>query len=49
MVYLFYFSPKEKKIKWRTTTEVTYQFLPDWFTSQDFSLSEVIKPSEYRK
>ncbi|CAF1337961.1 unnamed protein product [Adineta steineri] len=39
-VYLFYFSPQEKKIKWRTTTEATYQFLPDWFTSQDFSSSE---------
>lgn len=36
-VYLFYFSPQEKKIKWRTTTDSIYQFLPEWFTSQDFS------------
>ncbi len=48
MVYLFYYSPQEKKIKWLTTTDVTYQFLPDWFTSQDFSVSEVL-PSEYKK
>ncbi|CAF0822448.1 unnamed protein product [Rotaria sordida] len=46
-VYLFYFSPQEKKIKWRTTTESAYQFLPDWFTSQDFSSSEVVIPSEH--
>jgi hypothetical protein len=37
MVYLFYFSPKEKIIKWRTTTETAYQFLPEWFISEDFS------------
>ena len=36
MVYLFYFSPQEKKIKWRSSTETTYQFLPHWFTSQEF-------------
>ena len=40
-VYLFYFSPQEKKIKWCTSTEATYQFLPDWFTSQDFPSSNV--------
>ncbi|CAF3339689.1 unnamed protein product [Rotaria socialis] len=40
-VYLFYFSPQEKKIKWLSTTESKYQFLPEWFTSQDFTLSEV--------
>lgn len=36
-VYLFYYSPQEKKIKWRSTTEPAYQFLPDWFTLQNFS------------
>ncbi|CAF5039252.1 unnamed protein product, partial [Rotaria magnacalcarata] len=40
-VYLFYFSPQEKKIKWLSTTESKYQFLPEWFTSQDFAPSEV--------
>lgn len=40
-VYLFYFSPQEKKIKWCTSTEATYQFLPDWFTSQDFPASNI--------
>ena len=40
-VYLFYFSPQEKKIKWCTSTEATYQFLPDWFTSQDFPSANV--------
>jgi len=39
-VYLFYFSPKEKKIKWRTSTDSLYQFLPEWFTSQDFSFEK---------
>ncbi|CAF0726272.1 unnamed protein product [Adineta ricciae] len=35
-VYLFYYSPKEKKIKWRLSNEEQYQFLPDWFI-KDFS------------
>ena len=33
-VYLFYYSPKEKKIKWRTSDDPQYQFLPDWFTKE---------------
>lgn len=33
-VYLFYYSPKEKKIKWRISTDSEYQFLPEWFTNE---------------
>ncbi|CAF3515615.1 unnamed protein product [Adineta steineri] len=33
-VYLFYYSPKEKKIKWRLSNEQQYQFLPDWFINE---------------
>ncbi|CAF2855403.1 unnamed protein product [Rotaria sp. Silwood2] len=33
-VYLFYYSPKSKKIKWRISNEQQYQFLPDWFINE---------------
>ncbi|UJR33650.1 hypothetical protein I4U23_021083 [Adineta vaga] len=33
-VYLFYYSPKEKKIKWRLSNEEQYRFLPDWFIEE---------------
>ncbi|CAF0917975.1 unnamed protein product [Didymodactylos carnosus] len=34
LCYLFYYSPKEKVIKWRSTNEEKYQFLPQWFIEQ---------------
>ena len=33
-VYLFYFSPKTKKIKWRTVNDGQDQFIPKWFTEE---------------
>ncbi|CAF2119051.1 unnamed protein product [Rotaria magnacalcarata] len=33
-VHLFYYSPNEKKIKWRISNEEQYQFLPDWFINE---------------